>query len=87
MFADTDPEVMAVWIGLIRQKTPSEKLIMVMDLVAMGFSLSITGERELDPEASDEEIFLRAAARRLDAETMKRVYGWERERKSAASGA
>ena len=33
-------------------------------------------ERELHPDADDREIFLRVVARRLDRDTMKRVYGW-----------
>jgi len=35
--------------------------------------------RAMYPEASEREIFLRVAARRLDRETMVRAYGWDPE--------
>ena len=35
------------------------------------------GVRQMYPDAGEREVFLRAAARRLDPETMVKVYGWD----------
>ena len=35
--------------------------------------------RKLHPEFSEREVFLSAASRRLDRQTMIRAYGWDPE--------
>jgi hypothetical protein len=44
---------------------------------AMLMALAEENVRKLYPAASEREIFLRSAARRLDRETMIRAYGWD----------
>lgn len=75
-YADTDPEALKVFIECQRALTPSKKIEAVFELNRLLRGLAEARERELHPDADDHEIFLRVVARRLDRETMKRVYGW-----------
>lgn len=56
--------------------TPGEKLRRVFELTALLQRLHESGQRQLHPNASGLEIMIRAAAGRLDKETLRRVYGW-----------
>jgi hypothetical protein len=76
-FEDTDPAAMEVWLDLLRKKTPGEKLAATLGLSRLAMELARAGERLKYPSASEREIFLRAASRWLDRETMIRVYGWD----------
>ena len=75
--ADTDAKAFEVFIELQRKMTPGEKLACVLESSAMMMALAEAGVRRLYPHASDREVFLRAAARRLDRDTMIRAYGWD----------
>jgi hypothetical protein len=57
--------------------SPGNKLKQVLDYSWFLSKMSETVLRAENPGASDEEIFLRIASRRLDADTMKRVYHWD----------
>lgn len=61
-FSDTDPRVMEVWLTVLRQKTPDERLQMTLDMTAFALQLAEAGGRARYPEASEREIFLRCAA-------------------------
>lgn len=74
---DTDPKAAEVLLALHRRMSASDKVQAVFELTDMAFRLSEAGVRQLYPAASDREVFLRAAARRLGAETVARVYGWD----------
>ena len=76
-FRDTDPKALEVFLELQRKMTPAEKVRAVFGLTNMLLRLSESGVRSLFPKADDREVFLRAAARRLDRDTMIRVYGWD----------
>jgi hypothetical protein len=78
-FQDTDPAAMEVWLELLRKKPAGEKLAMVLELSGMAMELARAGERLTHPEASEREIFLRAASRWLDRDLMIRAYGWDPE--------
>ena len=78
-FQDTDPAAMKIWIELLRQKTAGQKLKTTLDLSGFAMELARAGERMRHPEASEREIFLRAASRWLDRDTMIRAYGWHPE--------
>jgi len=75
-YSDTDPKALKVFIGIQKSMSPSEKLQSVFRLNRRLRELAEANERRLHPEADDREIFLRVVARRLDGQTMKRVYGW-----------
>jgi predicted RNA-binding Zn ribbon-like protein len=78
-FTDTDPRAMEVWLDLLRRMSPGEKLAAALHLSELALRMSEAGVRAAYPRASDREVFLRAAARRLPRESLIRVYGWDPE--------
>ena len=77
--ADTDSKAFEVLIALQRNMSPGDKLACVLNGSAMWLRIIEDSVRKLYPDASDREVFLRSAARRLDRETMIRAYGWDPE--------
>ena len=75
-YSDTDPKALKVFIDIQRSLSPGEKLLSVFRHNRLLHALTEASERRLHPEADDREIFLRVVARRLDRQTMQRVYGW-----------
>jgi hypothetical protein len=75
-YSDTDPKALKVFIECQRALAPGQKLQSVIRLNRLLRRLAEASERKLHPQADDREIFLRVVARRLDRETMLRVYGW-----------
>ena len=78
-FTDTDPRAMEVWLELIRQKPPGERLATTLSLADLALKMAEAGVRKMHPEAPDREVFLRVAARHLPRELMIRAYGWDPE--------
>jgi len=78
-YEDTDPEALEVFLQLHRQMTPGQRVARVFELTAFQESLQRASVRAMYPQASEGEVFLRVAARRLDRETMLKVYGWDPE--------
>ena len=76
-FTDTDPRAMEVWLELLRQKAPGERLATTLDLADLALKMAEVGVRKLHPQAPDREVFLRVAARHLPRESMIRAYGWD----------
>jgi len=73
--ADTSPEAWRVLIGLIRQLSAGERLQRAIELSE---AVRLAGEdalRRAHPNASEREIFLLAARRRLGDDLYRRVYG------------
>ena len=75
-YSDTGAEAFEVFLSRQRAMTPSEKIQAVFEQNELLRSMSEARERQIHPQASEREIFLRVAAHRLDRETMLRVYGW-----------
>jgi hypothetical protein len=76
-FEDTDPKALAFFIDLYRKMTPGERVARVFEMTAFQEGLQRSSVRSMYPDAGEREVFLRVAARRLDRETMLRVYGWD----------
>ena len=76
-YEDTDPEALEVFLQLHRRMTTGQRVGRVFELTAFQESLQRASVRSMYPEAGEREVFLRVAARRLDRETMIRVYGWD----------
>jgi len=74
-YEDTDPEALKVFIQLHRQMTPGQRVARIFELTAFQESLQRASVRSMYPHAGEREVFLRVAARRLDRDTMLRVYG------------
>jgi hypothetical protein len=75
-YSDTDAKAFEVFRSRQQTMTPSEKIQAVFQQIDLLRSMTEARERQLHPQASDREIFLRVTAHRLDRETMLRVYGW-----------
>lgn len=78
-YQDTDPKTMEVWLDLLRKMPPGEKLVSTLQLTGMAMEFARMGERMRRPEASEREVFLRAASRWLSRDLMIRAYGWDPE--------
>ena len=76
-FRDTDPHALEVFLDLQRKMPMSQKFEMIFGMMEMLANQAESGVRREYPQADEREVFLRAAARRLDRETMIRVYGWD----------
>ncbi len=75
--ADTSPEAWKILIGLLRKMPPEEKLRRTLEWSEMIRLAGESGLRQAYPQASEREIFLRSARRRLGAKLFCRVYGDE----------
>ena len=76
-YRDTHPKALEVFLDLQRKMPVSQKFEMVFGMMDMLTRLAESGIRSSYPQADEREIFLRVAARRLDRDTMIRVYGWD----------
>lgn len=56
--------------------SPAQKAACVTNLTNMVSSLAIAGLRLRHPSATERELLLRLAVRRLGADVVERVYGW-----------
>jgi hypothetical protein len=75
-YSDTDARALEVFLSRQRTMTATEKIQAVFQQNELLRSMSEARERQLHPQATDREIFLRVTVHRLDRETMLRVYGW-----------
>jgi hypothetical protein len=75
--ADTSPEAWKVLIDLLRKMPPEEKLRRTLEWSEMIRLAGESGLRQAYPQASEREIFLRSARRRLGAKLFCKVYGDE----------
>jgi hypothetical protein len=73
--SDTSPQAFAKLVELQQGMSAGEKIRLSLGLSGMLMRLTEAGIRRDHPKASEREIFLRAAARRLDREI--RAYGWD----------
>jgi hypothetical protein len=74
---DTSPEAWKVLMERIRQMTPEERLQRCLELTENMRLNALAGLRQAFPNASEREIFLRAAKQRLGSELFYKVYGDE----------
>ena len=74
---DTPPVAERRQFEVWGRMTPAQKFAAFLDLQATAVALAEAGIRLRHPRAEAHEVFLRRVARTLDAETMRRVYGWE----------
>jgi hypothetical protein len=77
--ADTDSKSFEFLMELQRNMSAGDKLACILKSSAMLMALTEENVRKLHPHASEREIFLRSAARRLDRDTMIRAYEWDPE--------
>jgi hypothetical protein len=75
--SDTSPEAFAKLVELLQGMPPAQRLRQSLQLSGMLMRLSEGDVRRQCPNATEREVFLRAAARRLGRDTMIRAYGWD----------
>jgi hypothetical protein len=75
--SDTSPEALEIYLELHRRMSPSQRLCRVFELCDFQQSLQLADVRATYPQATDQELFFRVAARRLGKDLMIRVYGWD----------
>jgi hypothetical protein len=76
-FDDTTPQALEVFVNLYRNMTADQRATRVFELCAFHESLQWASVRAMYPGASEHELLMRVASRRLDRETMIKVYGWD----------
>ena len=76
-YDDTDPQALEVFLRLHSEMTPGQRAARIFELSAFQENLQRSSVRSMYPAAGERELFLRVAARRLDRQTMIRVYGWD----------
>jgi hypothetical protein len=77
--ADTDPRAEAVMVEILRRMTPTQRLRRSFELRHSVLRLARSRILREHPNASPREVRLRLASLWLDAETMRRVWGWDPE--------
>lgn len=74
---DTHPAIERMLIEGFRRMSAAEKLARVNAMTLAVQELALADIRRRYPEADAREQALRLASRRLDADTMRRVFGWD----------
>ena len=77
---DTSPEAERVMIELIRRAPVWKRIAQASELTRMCRQLAMADLRRRHPQASEDELRCRLAARTLPREDVIRVYGWDPER-------
>jgi hypothetical protein len=73
---DTSTNADRVQFDLLRAMSYEQRLALMTDLTLAVQRLAFGGLRARHPDATDDEIWLRLAARRLGADRVRTVYGW-----------
>jgi HEPN domain-containing protein len=71
---DTSPEAARIQREMLRRLTPQQRLEKVMELNRAVEELAIAGIRHRYPDASDREVFLRLAVRKLGEDLARKAY-------------
>ena len=73
---DTSARADAVQFERLRAMSPQQRAEIFTALTFAVQDLAMAGLRQLHPDASDDELRLRLAARRLGEETVRKIWGW-----------
>ncbi len=80
---DTPFAIEQLLIAAWRRMEPWEKAARLVQCCSALERLELAGLRRRHPDACEEELRLRSAARRLGRETVAAVYGWDPDAPSA----
>ena len=75
--SDTSPEMQARQDELLRAMSGEERLRIAQELTLAMQHLAFLGLRQRYPDAPDDELWLKLAARRLGVDVIRKVYGRE----------
>jgi hypothetical protein len=73
---DTTEEAWAIVEEGIRRMTPEQRIRRAISLTIFGHGLALANIRRHHPEEDERKHRLRLAARYIDAQTMKRAFGY-----------
>ena len=73
---DTSPEAWAIVQRGLAAMTPAQRVRRAVDLTILAHSVALAQIRLDHPEEDDRRHRLRLAARYIDAETMRKAFGW-----------
>ena len=74
---DTDPKIEKLLIEAYRRMPVWQKLAIVGDLNEAVQAVAMADIRRRYPDASEHECRMRLASRWIDAELMRKAYGWD----------
>jgi hypothetical protein len=77
---DTPPEVEKIMIEGYRKMPMWKKLQQVRELSQLVYQLAMNDVRRRYPQADEREVKLRLASRWLEAELMRKAFGWDPEK-------
>jgi hypothetical protein len=77
---DTEPKAEEIMLGIYRRMPITQKLKQVSELTRAIQEAALADIKRRHPDADERELKMRLASRWLDAETMRRVFGWDPER-------
>ena len=74
---DTHPEIERIVIEGYRKMTPAEKMGRMQSMCDAMEAMAVAQTRRRHPDASNREILLRVASRRIAPELMAKAFGWD----------
>ncbi|HVT03933.1 MAG TPA: hypothetical protein VHL58_11240 [Thermoanaerobaculia bacterium] len=77
--SDTSAEADRVQFELFEKMSPSERAARMTGITLAVQQLAFSGMKVRHPNASDDELWLRLAAKRLGPELVKKIYGFDPE--------
>ncbi|MGE0431557.1 MAG: hypothetical protein AB7K09_08855 [Planctomycetota bacterium] len=77
LFSDTPLHVEHILLDLYRRMTPAQRAAKMLAMCRAAGELAAAGVRRQYPDASEEELRLRTAARWLPADLMRKAYGFD----------
>ena len=78
--ADTDPRIEAMLFERLRRLSPVDKVAMIRQACRAAETWKRAGLRHQDPDASEEDLRIRAGVLRLGPELVSRVFGTSLDR-------
>jgi len=74
---DTDPAVEHLIISGLRQMTGAQRLERMVALNELVCALAMADIRRRHPQATESELLVRLASRRIDPDILRRLCGWD----------
>jgi len=74
--SDTRTSADQVHFDILRKMSAQERLALMTQLTLSVQRLAFTGLRSKYPDSTDDEIWLRLAAKRLGADRVAKIYAW-----------
>jgi hypothetical protein len=73
LLSDTSPKVRAIHNELLRRRSPEESFRMAQQLTLFVQQLAFDNLRQVHPELSDDELWLKLASERLGADIVRKA--------------